>query len=70
MDSDLNILLVKQGVNMGDHAQDVTRAVSVLPDETVREVAERLLASRSWSGTPTFEADWYLVIRLAEEADR
>ena len=66
--SDLNILLVKQDVNMGDHGETVTSAVAIREGETVRELAERLLAQRDWLGelTGRVEPDWYLVVRLAE----
>lgn len=65
------VLLTKQGVNMGDHAQDVTRAIEVRPGETVTELAHRVLTTRQWSTTPervpTPEPEWHLTIRLPVE---
>lgn len=59
-------------VNAGDHAQDVTTAVDVGYDETVTEVAERLLRTQGYQRfTPEYED--YLTIRLVkprEEPER
>lgn len=59
-------------VNAGDHAQDVTTAVEVGYDETVTEVAERLLRTQGYASfTPEYED--YLTIRLLkprEEPER
>jgi hypothetical protein len=42
-DLHINALLTEIGVNMGDHGQDVTRAVVVSPDMTVRGLCEKYL---------------------------
>ncbi len=59
-------------VNAGDHAQDVMTAVEVGYDETVTEVAERLLRTQGYRRfTPEYED--YLTIRLVkprEEPER
>ena len=39
----LNVLLFDVGVNMGDHAETVIRAQQVDPNETVGDLARRLL---------------------------
>jgi hypothetical protein len=65
-------MLTKVGVNMGDHAQDVVRAVEVSPDETVQEMANRVLSVDKWvpQGPVGFDYqyDWYLIVRLVEPA--
>lgn len=43
----VNALRVEIGVNMGDHAQDVTTAVDIRPDDTVDSIVERYLM-KSW----------------------
>jgi hypothetical protein len=40
---------VEVGVNFGDHGQDVTTAVEVLPDDTVRDLMERVISRSKWS---------------------
>jgi hypothetical protein len=69
----INALLTRTGVNMGDHAQDVTSAVVLDPDMTVRELCEKHLMKRSWVGVqqPDLiepDADKLLTIRLAVES--
>ena len=39
----INALVTDQGVNMGDHGQDVVRAVAVDPTETVESLLARTL---------------------------
>ncbi|MDQ0102317.1 hypothetical protein J2T10_001963 [Paenarthrobacter nicotinovorans] len=68
----INALLTRTGVNMGDHAQDVTSAVVLDPDMTVRELCEKHLMKRSWAGVQqpdliTPDAEKYLTIRLAAD---
>lgn len=62
------------GVNMGDHAQDITEAHEVAPGETVEHLVERLLSRDVWKSLdlrtvhePDHES--YLVIRIAVPAD-
>lgn len=58
--------LVKVGVYMGDHAQDVVTAVEVLPGETLHDAARRLLSNGDhWTG-PDFS--WRIEVQLVEPA--
>lgn len=58
----LSVLVTDEGVNYGDHAQDVVRAVEVNPDETVASMVRRLLGPRSSYDRTTR----HLTIRLVE----
>ena len=49
------------GVNMGDHAETIWRSVEVGPDETVRELMERLIEP----GTEWRERDYDSWVRLS-----
>ena len=63
----INALVTEQGVNMGDHGQDVVRAVAVDPTETVESLLARTLYDHDWQGELSgVKADSYLIIRLAE----
>lgn len=68
----VNVTLTRVGLNMGDHAQDVTEAVDVDPGMTVAElVALELMSHDLWakgSDTRKAEPDWYLTIRAARPA--
>jgi hypothetical protein len=62
--------VTRQGVYMGDHGQDMVRALTIDPTETVADLVERALTKRE--GYPVRQvpdADAYLTIRLAV-ADR
>lgn len=63
----INILLTKQAVNYGDHAQDVTRAVLVDPLETVENLVDRALTYHDWGGETKYLGDAYLTIRIADD---
>ena len=63
----INILLTKQAVNCGDHAQDVTRAVLADPLETVENLVDRALTYRDWGGETKYHEDAYLTIRIAND---
>ena len=65
----INALVTDQGVNMGDHGQDVVRAVAVDPTETVESLLARTLYDRDWQGKRSVKADSYLTIRLAAGID-
>lgn len=68
----VSVLHTRVMVNCGDHAQDITSAVEVNPDETVAEVAERLLRTQGYQRFTT-EYEDYLTIRLVkprEESER
>lgn len=67
----VNALLTEQGVSMGDHGQDVTKAVVLDLDMTVRELCEKHLTKEIWVGLKEPmrvepNTDKYMVIRLAE----
>lgn len=67
----VSVLHTRVMVNCGDHAQDITSAVEVKPDETVAEAANRLLIERGYHDVPGY--DDYLTIRLVkpiEEPER
>ncbi|AYN58873.1 hypothetical protein PP634_gp47 [Arthrobacter phage Richie] len=68
----INALLTEVGVNMGDHAQDVTKAVIAKPDMTVQELCDKFLTKRTWMGLnepdrKAADPDRSLTIRLAVE---
>ena len=69
----INALLVKVGVNMGDHGQDVTTALAVSPDESVADLVGRALRSQEYrwdaetkaGGTvPIAQPEWRIELRL------
>lgn len=72
----IHATLRKVGVNMGDHAETVDRAVDVDPSWTLQQVVDRLLTDRVTSYPDDFKAgprhedrargDWALILRLAE----
>ena len=67
----INALVTDQGVNMGDHGQDVVRAVAVDPTETVESLLARTLYDHDWQGELSgVKADSYLIIRLAAVTER
>ena len=63
----INILLTRQAVNYGDHAQDITRAVLVDPLETVEHLVGRALTYRDCGGETKYLGDAYLTIRIADD---
>jgi hypothetical protein len=68
----INALLTETGVNMGDHGQDVAKAVVLKPEMTVRELCDKYLTKRTWVGLNEAkkvepDAGRYLTIRLAVE---
>lgn len=67
----VNITQTDQGVNLGDHGQDIARAVAPKPDETVQQLIERTLMTFAWdgSGSGTPAEDRYLTIRIAKTYD-
>lgn len=72
-DYQIQVTLTDQAANCGDHAQDITHAVHVDPDETVRDLALRTLQTLRYirAGEPApIEADAskYLTIRLSTPA--
>ena len=63
----ISVLLTHVGVNMGDHAQDITKAVEIRDDEKFGDAIRRLLQSDSiYLRRPQYEQ--YLTIRLVEPA--
>lgn len=73
----INILRTEQGVNMGEHAQDVVLAVDPVPGETVEELCRRALSrieyvARTVQKDGGFDAvadpTVYLTIRLTDGA--
>ena len=65
----INIIHTEQGVNMGDHGQDVIRAVPVDDSMTIRELVQQALMQRQWDKTLKPQRDSYLTIRLAVPVD-
>lgn len=62
----INALITEQAVYLGDHGQDITRAVAVEASETVESLIARTLYSRDWQGELNgIKEDAYLTIRLA-----
>ena len=64
----INALLTEQGVNMGDHGQDVTRAVVLDPNETVSAMIDRLFPEPGRWSTDR-RPDLRLTIRVAVSED-
>ena len=62
----VNALRVQEGVNMGDHGQDVTTAIDVRPDDTVGSVIEKHMLG-GWPNAP--QTDVAIVIRVAVDRD-
>jgi hypothetical protein len=65
-------ILTRQAVGMGDHAQDLSSAVVIDPDETVGSLAARTLTKNGeWRPAsdggplPIPDGDRYLTLRLA-----
>ena len=72
-DVQLNGLMVEQNVHMGDHAETITKAVEIGPNETVQALVERTLYKRGgYTAVGTYERtpdpDRYLVIRIAQRS--
>ena len=66
----INALLVKVGVNMGDHGQDVTTALVVKRNETVTDLVERALHSQEYRSSgfvPVAQSEWRIELRLAAD---
>ena len=61
----INALVTEQAVYLGDHGQDITRAVAVEAGETVESLLARSLYRRDWRGELSIQGDSYLTIRLA-----
>lgn len=62
----INVTRTRQGVNMGDHAQDVTDALEVDPNMTVKEFVQFALTEmRGYPSTRQPMRDAYLTIRIA-----
>lgn len=65
----LQITRVQVGVNMGDHAQDVTTAFESIEGETVEQMCERILVRPSYGfPDPHVDRDSYVVIRPVVES--
>lgn len=65
----LNVIVTEHGVNMGDHGQDVDRAVAVDPNTTLRALMEAV-AMRTRYGAAmqprsVFSDDFSVTIRAA-----
>lgn len=66
-DLTINIVLTRQGVNMGDHAETVWEAVAPVRGETVEELVKRTLIHRGhMHGTESVRPNSSLTIRIAE----
>jgi hypothetical protein len=69
MEISINAIHTRQGVNMGDHAQDTIRAGKVDPTMTVQELCEALLTKKNWRNKEQGDVreadpDAFLIIRL------
>lgn len=69
----INALVTRTGVNMGDHAQDVTNAVVVDPATPVGELLLAHLTEDRWVGVNEprrrdVRPDNFIVLRLAAPA--
>lgn len=61
------ITRVNVGVNMGDHAQDVTTAFEAVEGETVEQMCDRILSDPGHWGMEHPERDSHLIIRPVVE---
>ena len=60
----VSVRLIKVGVNMGDHGQDVAYPVEISPEETLRDAAIRLIDTGDrWTRT---DYSWRLEVQLVE----
>ena len=66
-EEDIQITVTEVGVNMGDHAQDVTEAYRIEPGETVVSLVRRTLAGEGWCALRTGS---YMTIRLVRPENR
>lgn len=71
---DVSVMLVKVGVDMGDHAETVTKAVEVDIWETVGSMVDRLLSEPAYEpgnpGKRALNPKWRLEVRAVEPAVR
>ena len=66
-DLTINIMLTRQEVNMGDHAETVWDAVAPVRGETVEELVKRTLIKKGWRiDTEEVIQSASLTIRIAE----
>jgi hypothetical protein len=63
----ISATLVSVAVNCGDHAQDIHRSVEVNPDDTVRDLMERVIEAGKWSPR---KYDDHVVLRFIQPAPR
>lgn len=69
----LSVTVTHVGQNMGDHAQDVTTALTVNPDMTIRDLAKAELTRQTggWIGEPEKQlpaTDYFITIRATRTA--
>ena len=64
---DVQITVTEVGVNMGDHAADVTQAFRIEPGETVESLVGRALAGEGWRA---LHKGSYMTIRLVRPENR
>ena len=62
-------MLVRTGVNYGDHAQDNWSAIEVKPGETVTEFANRALSVTDWGTLAESRFDDRIELRLVRPSD-
>lgn len=63
----INALATEVGVNMGDHGQDVHRAIAVTPSTTLGELMAAAAGRKSWDGEVEWKTDVHVTLRLALE---
>jgi hypothetical protein len=61
----ISALSVEVGVNMGDHGQDVVKAIEVRDGETVRDLMDRAIPRSKWTQR---KYEHHLVLRFVEPA--
>ena len=67
MSRQYQITTTEYGVNMGDHAETVTRTIAHRPDETVEALVQRALWRGEWECRNM--PDRYLTIRAIDDEE-
>lgn len=66
----INVIVTRQAVNLGDHGQDITTAIAVTAETTIGELVEAALTKPTWRPAGDErpadpDPDAYVTIRVA-----
>lgn len=67
MSRQYQITMTQYGVNMGDHAETVTRMIAHRPDETVEDLVQRAMGREEWEYR--YMSHRYLTIRAIDDEE-